>query len=51
MYDSSDRKSIKELLKIINVVTSIEKSEKRGKTQNSFNVRKVIVGNKSDLKM
>ena len=37
-------------MKIIDTVRAIEKSEKRGKNL-GFNTRKVVIGNKADLKL
>lgn len=51
MYDASDRESFLKLQKMIETVLLIEKSEKRGAKTINFNTRKVIIGNKCDMKV
>ncbi len=51
VYDASDRESFTKLVKMIQTVGLIEKSEKRGKKQMTFNTRKIVIGNKADLKL
>ena len=51
VYDASDRESFLKLQKMIETILLIEKSEKRGAKTVKFNTRKIIIGNKADLKL
>ena len=51
IFDSSDKVSFEKLKKIITIVLENEKAKKRGDNRPSFETRKIIIGNKADLKM
>jgi len=50
VYDSSNRNTYLNLLCLIETMREIEKSKMKGKTQLAYVPKKIVVGNKKDLK-